>query len=46
MSAKNECIEVRIYDTDKKHTQAKYQNGISYRLLLCFLAENVTVRFI
>ena len=28
------------------NTQAKYQNGISYHLLLCFLAENETVRFI
>ena len=27
-------------------TQAKYQNGISYHLLLSFLAENETVRFI
>ena len=25
----------------KTNTQAKYQNGISYHLLLCFLAENV-----
>ena len=30
----------------KTNTQAKYQNGISYQLLLCFLAENETVRFI
>ena len=30
----------------KTNIQAKYQNGISYDLLLCFLAENETVRFI
>ena len=30
----------------KTNTQAKYQNGISYHLLLCFLAENEIVRFI
>ena len=24
----------------KTNTQAKYKNGISYHLLLCFLAEN------
>ena len=30
----------------KTNTQAKYQNGISYHLLLCFFAENATVRFI
>ena len=30
----------------KTNTQAKYQNRISYHLLLCFLAENDTVRFI
>ena len=30
----------------KTNTQAKYQNEISYHLLLCFLAENETVRFI
>ena len=28
----------------KTNTQAKYQNGISHYLLLCFLAENETVR--
>ena len=40
-------VEIQIYDTDKKTTtQAKYKNGISYHLLLCFLAENVTVRLI
>ena len=27
----------------KTNTQAKYQDGISYHLLLCFLAENETV---
>ena len=27
----------------KTNTQAKYKNGISYHLLLCFLAENETV---
>ena len=30
----------------KTNTQAKYKNGISYHLLLCFLAENETVRFV
>ena len=30
----------------KTNTRAKYQNGISYHLLLCFLAENEIVRFI
>ena len=30
----------------KTNTQAKYQNGISYHLLLCFLAENETVKLI
>ena len=30
----------------KTNTQAKYENGISYHLLLRFLAENETVRFI
>ena len=29
----------------KTNTQAKYQNAISYHLLLCFLTENETVRF-
>ena len=29
----------------KTNTQAKYQNGISYHLLLCFLTENETVSF-
>ena len=38
--------------TDNKQTtntqlsQAKYQNKISYHLLLCFRAENATMRFI
>ena len=27
----------------KTNAQAKYQNGIFYHLLLCFLAENETV---
>ena len=30
----------------KTNTQAKYQNGISYHLMSCFLAENETARFI
>ena len=30
----------------KTNTQAKYQNEISYHLLLRFLVENETVRFI
>ena len=29
----------------KTNTQAKYQNGISYHLLLCFLAEATNVVF-
>ena len=30
----------------KTNTQAKYQNENAYHLLLCFLAENETVRLI
>ena len=42
-------MKIRIYNRllqKKTKTQAKYQNGISYHLLLCFLAVNPAVRFI
>ena len=39
-------INLAMFELTKTNTQAKYQNGISYHLLLCFLAENETVRLI